>query len=168
MAVRLSALRADRPLPPWRFPVIISVRGWDDPKVVMRLEGLGQLKNPVTVMAAGLRYTASARTAQKTLFPTTFLLLHAYLLRLSCDCSWAIAHQRVCLQSCSLTTAVSAGFIILAFIRHTTILTSWDLLSRAHLAIFINPQLVKKFLLFVECKHLLLLSQTTFSCYIRP
>jgi hypothetical protein len=44
MAVRLSALRADRPLRPGRFLVLISVRGWADPRAIVRLEGLGQLK----------------------------------------------------------------------------------------------------------------------------
>jgi hypothetical protein len=38
MAVRLSAPRTGRPLPPGRFLVLISVRSW----------GLGQLKNPMT------------------------------------------------------------------------------------------------------------------------
>jgi hypothetical protein len=48
MAVRLSALRAGRRLPPGRFLALISVRGCVDPRTIMRLEGLGQLKNPVT------------------------------------------------------------------------------------------------------------------------
>jgi hypothetical protein len=48
MAVRLSALRAGRPLPPGRFLVLISVRGWVDPRAIVWLGGLGQLKNPAT------------------------------------------------------------------------------------------------------------------------
>jgi hypothetical protein len=47
MAVRLSASRASRPLPPGRFLVLISVKGLVDPKAIMRLEGLAQLKIPI-------------------------------------------------------------------------------------------------------------------------
>jgi hypothetical protein len=44
MAVRLSALRAGSPLRPRRFLALISVRGWVDPRTILRLEGLGKLK----------------------------------------------------------------------------------------------------------------------------
>jgi hypothetical protein len=48
MKVRLSALSAGCPLPPGIFLVLISVRGYLDPRAIVRLEGLGQLKNPMT------------------------------------------------------------------------------------------------------------------------
>jgi hypothetical protein len=44
MAVRFSALRTGRPLPPRRFLAFIIVRGWVDPWVILRLDGLRQLK----------------------------------------------------------------------------------------------------------------------------
>jgi hypothetical protein len=37
-----------RPLPPGRFLVLISVRGLFDPRAIVRMEELDQLKNPVT------------------------------------------------------------------------------------------------------------------------
>jgi hypothetical protein len=48
MAIRLSALRAGRPLPPGKFLVLISFSGWVDPRAIVRLQGLGQLKYPMT------------------------------------------------------------------------------------------------------------------------
>jgi hypothetical protein len=64
-------------------------------------------------------------TAQETQLPAALLLLCACLLRPSRDGSWAIVSQRVYLQSHSLPTAVTAGFTILAFSRHTTILIKY-------------------------------------------
>jgi hypothetical protein len=43
-----ASICAVRPLPPGRFLVLISVRGWVHPRIILRLEWLGQLKNPVT------------------------------------------------------------------------------------------------------------------------
>jgi hypothetical protein len=48
MAVRLSTLRVSCPLPTGRFLVLISARGSVDPRAIVRLEGLGQLKDPIT------------------------------------------------------------------------------------------------------------------------
>jgi hypothetical protein len=48
MAVRLLALFTGHPLPLGRFLVLISVRGWVEPRAIVQLEGLGQLNNPVT------------------------------------------------------------------------------------------------------------------------
>jgi hypothetical protein len=46
--VRFSALCTGHPLPPGRLLVLISVGGWVDPRALVWLEGLGQLKNPMT------------------------------------------------------------------------------------------------------------------------
>jgi hypothetical protein len=37
------------PLPSGRFLVLISVRGWIEPRAILRLEWLGQFKNPITM-----------------------------------------------------------------------------------------------------------------------
>jgi hypothetical protein len=57
MAVRLPTLRAGRPLLPGIFLLLIFIRGWGDPKAIVRLEELRQLKNPIT--STGIEPTTS-------------------------------------------------------------------------------------------------------------
>jgi hypothetical protein len=47
MAVRTASCTG-RPLPPGKFIVLFSVRGCIDPRAIVQLEGLGQIKNSVT------------------------------------------------------------------------------------------------------------------------
>jgi hypothetical protein len=48
MAVRFAALRASCPIPGGSLLVLISDRGCVEPRVIVRLEGLGKFKNPMT------------------------------------------------------------------------------------------------------------------------
>jgi hypothetical protein len=63
MAVRLSALRAGHILPPGRFLVLISARGWVDLKAIVQLEGVGKLKK-------------STRRWTKSKYPVILSVIH--------------------------------------------------------------------------------------------
>jgi hypothetical protein len=70
MAVRLSALRADRPLPPGRFLVLISVQRLSQPQGIVRLEGLGQIKNSVN--SSGIEPVAGLYQLRFRVLPSGF------------------------------------------------------------------------------------------------
>jgi hypothetical protein len=65
MSMRLSALRAGRLLPLGRFVVLISVRSWVDPRAIVRLKRLGQLKDPMN--SSEIELAAFRREAHKSL-----------------------------------------------------------------------------------------------------
>jgi hypothetical protein len=76
MAARLSALRDVRALPIGRFLVLISVTGWVDPRAIVRLEGLGQLKNPMTslgIESATCRLVAQCLNQHRYPVPPIFM-----------------------------------------------------------------------------------------------
>jgi hypothetical protein len=70
MTVRLSTLRAARPLPSGRNLVLISVRGWFEPRAIMRLEGLRKLKKSDDLIG---NQTSNLPTCSIVLQPTMLL-----------------------------------------------------------------------------------------------
>jgi hypothetical protein len=72
----MSAPRAARPLPPGRFLVLISVRGRVDPRDIVLLEVLGQLKIPMTssgIEPATFWLYHSASTNYATVCPSYYI-----------------------------------------------------------------------------------------------
>jgi hypothetical protein len=63
------ALRVFRPLPPGRFIVLISVRGWVDLRVIVRLEGLGKLRKVHLIRIRSHELPACSIVLQPTTLP---------------------------------------------------------------------------------------------------
>jgi hypothetical protein len=79
MAVRLSVLRAGRHLPPGRFLVLIPLKGCVDPRDIMWLEGLSQLKKSYDLIGYRTRdLPASSIMPQPTTLPRTHCLKSSY------------------------------------------------------------------------------------------
>jgi hypothetical protein len=88
MVVKMSALRADRPLPPGRFLVLISDGGWVDPKAIVLPERLGKLEKSNDLIGNRTRDpsdcsivskpTTLPRAPLKTSFHNKFCLNHLW------------------------------------------------------------------------------------------
>jgi hypothetical protein len=81
MAVRLSELRAGRPLTPGRFLILISVSGLVHPNAIVQLEGLGELKNLMTLLEiepATFRLVAQCLNQIRDRIPTFSLCISLF------------------------------------------------------------------------------------------
>jgi hypothetical protein len=83
MAVKLLALRTGCHIPSGIFLVLISVRGWIDPRAIVCLEGLDQLKNSMTSLGFEPVTFQCVKTWNKSTLPQlviwkTRAILHSY------------------------------------------------------------------------------------------
>jgi hypothetical protein len=120
MAVRLSALRAGRPLPPGRFLMLLSITDWVDPRTIVQLEGLGKLEKKNRPIGTRTRDLVACRIVPQ---PTTLLCaparsaeIHAKsfalwrtIFMISLRDQWTVANPVLC--SCSYGLITSSALL---------------------------------------------------------
>jgi hypothetical protein len=100
MAQSLSALRAGRFLLQGRFLVLISVRGWVDPRAIVRLEGLGKLKKSTS---SGLELATFQLVA--TACPAVQVSVYR-ICRMKCGYAVQVLVYHICSMKCSYAVQV--------------------------------------------------------------
>jgi hypothetical protein len=103
--------------PPERFLLLISVRGWVDPKTIVRLEGLGKLKNNNDLFGNRPRELSQRTTlprAPDILYKSTYILYRI---------SWevivsAILSEKVYIYMCPIPNGLRDR--VIALYRRTT------------------------------------------------
>jgi hypothetical protein len=107
MAAGLSVLNTGRFLPLGRFLVLISVRGWFDPRTIVRLEGLGKLKKSTSSGARTGDFPVCSIVPQPPTLPRVPTTLHTDGKRK--NAKW---DQRIATGCCILILLSSGQFLV--------------------------------------------------------